>query len=117
MLARAIIRSRFPGDTGSARLRQLATVTFILAEHKRGAPPTVTSLAILVDSHRSVLDDIVTALHQRGLVSRTDAPGYHPPDVPFAYAMHNTVLDVRTDAIEAFQDAHLRETGKPLDLG
>ena len=90
---------------------------FILSEHKRGAPPTVTSLAVLVGSHRSILDDLVNTLQRRGLVSKTEAPGYQPPDVPFAYAQHNTVLDVRTDAIEAFQEAHLRDTGKPLDLG
>jgi DNA-binding IclR family transcriptional regulator len=116
MLARAIIQSRFAGDTGSARFRQLAVVTLILAEHKRGRPPTVSSLAQLVDSHRSLINALINTLHARGLVLRTPAGGYQPAGTSFDSAQHNSVLDVRTDAIEAFSEAHLRETGRPLDL-
>ena len=59
MLSRAIIRSRFPSDTGVARYKQLALVMLILAEHHRGEPPTAGSLARDVGTHRSQVDLIV----------------------------------------------------------
>jgi DNA-binding IclR family transcriptional regulator len=114
LLARAIIRSRFPGDTGAARLRQLAMV--IHSEHMRRAPPTVTSLAMLVESHRSLIDALISTLQERDLVSKTDALGYQPTGIPLAYAQRNTVIDIRTDALEAFEAAHLRETEQKLVL-
>jgi hypothetical protein len=109
LLARAIIKSRFEGDTGAARYKQLAFVTFILAEHRRGEPPTAGSLAQLVGTHRSQIDLIATLLQERGLISKTSAPGYKG-------AQHNTILDVRPDAIQAYKRAHLDQTGIPLDL-
>jgi hypothetical protein len=109
LLSRAIMRSRFPGDTGVARYKHLAVVMLILAEHKRGEPPTAGSLARSVGTHRSQVDLIVKALHERGLISKTAAPGYQG-------AQHNTVLDIRPDAVHAFAKAHLAQTGKRLDL-
>ena len=69
------MRSRFPGDTGVARYKHLALVMLILAEHKRGEPPTAGSLARSVGTHRSQVDLIVKALCERGLISKTAAPG------------------------------------------
>lgn len=109
LLARAIIKSRFEGDTGAARYKQLAFVTFILAEHKRGEPPTAGSLARLVGTHRSQIDLIATLLQERGLISKTNAPGYQG-------AQHNKILDIRPDAIEAYKKAHLDQTGALLNL-
>ena len=109
LLTRAIMRSRFPGDSGVARYKHLALVMLILAEHKRGEPPTAGSLARSVGTHRSQVDLIVKALHERGLISKTAAPGYQG-------AQHNTILDVSPDAIRAFKKAHLAQTGKRLDL-
>jgi hypothetical protein len=116
LLTQAIIQSRFPGDTGAARFRQVAVVMLILAEYRRGRPPTVTSLAQLVDSHRSLLNALVSTLCARGVISRTPAAGYQPAGTTYVYAQHNTVLDIRTDAIEALNEAHIEETGEPLDL-
>jgi DNA-binding MarR family transcriptional regulator len=109
LLSRAIMRSRFPGDTGVARYKHLALVMLILAEHKRGEPPTAGSLARSVGTHRSQVDLIVKALCERGLISKTAAPGYQG-------AQHNTILDISPDAIQAFKKAHLAQTGKRLDL-
>ena len=103
------MRSRFPGDTGVARYKHLALVMLILAEHKRGEPPTAGSLARGVGTHRSQVDLIVKALHERGLISKTAAPGYQG-------AQHNTILHVSRDAIAAFKKAHLAQTGQRLDL-
>jgi hypothetical protein len=114
LLTRAIIRSRFPGDTGAARLRQLSLVILILAEYARRKPPTITSLAEQVDAPRPNVDALCNTLIARGILSKTHAPGYQPAGL--GYAQSNHVLDVRPDAIEAFQKVHLRETKKRLDL-
>jgi predicted transcriptional regulator len=81
----------------------------ILAENKRSEPPTAGSLARSVGTHRSQVDLIVKALHERGLISKKAAPGYQG-------AQHNTILGIAPDAIRAFQKAHLAQTGKRLDL-
>ena len=109
MLSRAIIRSRFPSDTGVARYKQLALVMLILAEHHRGEPPTAGSLARDVGTHRSQVDLIVKILYERGIISKTAAPGYRG-------AQHNTILEIKPNAIEALKKAHLSQTSKRLDL-
>jgi len=50
-LTRAILASRFPEDTGSARFRQLAFVHLVISETLRGHRPTATSLAVIAGSH------------------------------------------------------------------
>jgi len=108
-LTQAILASRFPDDTGSARFRQLAFVHLVAAETMRGNRPTATSLAAIAGSHKSQMDLLLKVLGSRGVILKTHAPGLN--GVPAAKA-----LSMAADPIEALQKAHIAITGAPIIL-
>jgi len=108
-LTRAILASRFPSDTGSARFRQLAFVHLVISETMRGNRPTATRLAEIVGSHKSQLDLLAKVLVSRGVVVRTHVPGLN--GAPAAKA-----LALAPRAVDALQAAHKAATGAAIVL-
>ena len=108
-LTEAILASRFPGDTGSTRFRQLAFVHLVIAETMRGNRPTATSLAALSGSHKSQIDLLAKSLVSRGVVAKTHVPGLN--GAPAA-----KVLTVVPNPIEALQNAHVAATSAAIVL-
>ena len=108
-LTRAILGSRFPDDTGSARFRQLAFVHLVAAETMRGERPTSTTLAAISGSHKSQMDLLAKVLSSRGVIVKTHAPGLKG-------AAAAKVLAIAGDAIEALQKAHVAATGAAIAL-
>lgn len=108
-LTRAILASRFPGDTGSARFRQLAFAHLIIAETMRGNRPTATSLAATAGSHKSQMDLLAKVLVSRGVIVKTHVPGLN--GAPAA-----KVLALAPHPIQALQAAHVAATGAMIVL-
>jgi hypothetical protein len=106
-LTRTILASRFPGDTGSSRFRQLAFVHLLVSEAMRGHRPTATSLAMVAGSHKSQLDLLAKILLDRGVIVKTHAPGLK--GAPTAKA-----LGLSPNAIDALQAAHEAATGSAI---
>ena len=106
-LTRAILASRFPEDTGSARLRQLAFVHLIVSETLRGHRPTATSLAAIAGSHKSQLDLLAKVLVTRGVVVKTHVPGLN--GAPTAKA-----LALSPHPVDALQAIHFAATGSAI---
>jgi hypothetical protein len=102
-LTRAILASRFPEDTGSARLRQLAFVHLIVSETLRGHRPTATSLAVIAGSHKSQLDLLAKILVTRGVIAKVHVPGLN--GAPAAKA-----LGLSPKPVDALQAAHVAAT-------
>jgi hypothetical protein len=108
-LTRAILASRFPEDTGSARFRQLAFVHLVISGTLRGDRPTATSLAVIAGSHKSQLDLLAKILVTRGVIMKTHVPGLH--GAPAAKA-----LGLSPRSIDALQAAHVAATGAAIAL-
>jgi hypothetical protein len=108
-LTRAILGSRFPDDTGSARFRQLAFVHLVAAETLRGERPTSTMLAAISGSHKSQMDLLAKVLVSRGVIVKTHAPGLKG-------AAAAKILAIAEDAIKALQKAHVEATGAAIVL-
>lgn len=108
-LTRAILASRFPEDTGSARFRQLAFVHLVISETLRGHRPTATSLAVIAGSHKSQLDLLAKILVTRGVIMKTHVPGLN--GAPAAKA-----LGLSPRPIDALQAAHVAATGAAITL-
>ena len=108
-LTRAILASRFPGDTGSARFRQLAFMQLLVSETLRGHRPTATSLAVIAGSHKSQLDLLAKSLVARGVVVKTHVPGLNGAPAAKAFA-------VSPRAIDALQAAHVAATGTAIEV-
>jgi len=106
-LTRTILASRFPGDTGSARLRQVAFVHLVVSETLQGHRPTATSLAAIAGSHKSQLDLLAKILVTRGVIVKTHVPGLN--GAPTAKA-----LGLSPRPIEALQAAHVPATGSKI---
>lgn len=108
-LTRALLRSRFPGDTSSARLRQLAFVNFVAAEMEQGRVATATVMIKLVEAHRSQVTSLGKDLAERGVIEIKSQPK------ATAGRRHNAYY-IRPDALEALAAAHIRITGHPIDM-
>ncbi len=107
-LLKAILASRFPADTGAARLRQFAFVQ-ILAEHNaRGEGLSSTELATLTGGFRSQMDLMAKLLMGRGVVTRKHATGHKG-------AKNVKLLMITKDALKNLNDAHIAETGEPIE--
>lgn len=107
MLPRMILQSRFKGDTGAARYRQIAFVTMVDAEIALGRRPIARSLALSVDSQPTQLELLAKLMEARGIVKRIVLPGVH-------HTKSGKALVIRDDAIEAFNRAHIEHVGTPL---
>ncbi|EIM26531.1 hypothetical protein MicloDRAFT_00030800 [Microvirga lotononidis] len=107
-LLKAILASRFPTDTGAARLRQFAFVQ-ILAEHNaRGEGLSSTELANLTGGFRSQMDLMAKLLMGRGIITRKHATGHKG-------AKNVKLLMIAKDALKNLNDAHIAETGEPIE--
>ncbi len=102
-----IDRSRFPGDSGAARYRQIAFVNCLAGEAAVGRRPTIHGLAQSVGSHPSQLALLSKAMKSRGVVDRIHVPGVTKSRV-------GKVLFLRDDAIEALNESHIRTVGAAL---
>jgi hypothetical protein len=107
-LLKAILASRFPADTGAARLRQFAFVQ-ILAEHNaRGEGLSSTELATLTGGFRSQMDLMAKLLMSRGVVTRKHATGHKG-------AKNVKLLMITKDALKNLNEAHIAETGEQIE--
>ncbi|WP_158816113.1 hypothetical protein [Methylocapsa sp. S129] len=106
-LTQAILASRFPEDTGSARFRQLAFAHLVAAETMRGNRPTATTLAHISGSHKSQMDLLAKVLASRGVIAKTHAPGLK--GAPTA-----KILTIAADAVDALQNSHVAATGAEI---
>jgi DNA-binding MarR family transcriptional regulator len=107
-LLQAILASRFPGDTGALRLRQFAFVQIVADQNARGRAPTATEMAVLTGAFRSQMDLLSKQLVERGLITRKHAPGHKG-------AKSAKLLMIADNALEQFNQAHIAETGEPIE--
>ncbi|WP_349963424.1 hypothetical protein [Rhizobium sp. ZPR3] len=105
-----ILWSRFPGETGAHRFRQVALLTTIAREQERGKKPTASSIARIVDSHSSQIDLMTRLLEKRGVLDRVHTPSIRP-GVHFG-----KVLYIRSDAAENLKKVHIAETNSPVEV-
>jgi hypothetical protein len=108
-LTQAILASRFPGDTGAARFRQLAFIHLIYAETLRGHRPTGAHLARMSGSQPSQMDKLAGIFRERGVIESTHAPGQNG-------APWGKILSIRPDAVDALRRAHVAATGMDIVL-
>jgi hypothetical protein len=108
-LTKALLSSRFPGDTGAARFRQLAFVHLVATETMRGHRPTATTLAEISGSHKSQMDLLAKLLVERGVIMKTHAPG-------LSGAAAGKILSLAEDPIAGLQKAHKAATGSKIKL-
>lgn len=106
-LTQTILASRFPGDTGAARFRQLAFIHLIHAETLRGNRPTGAHLARLSGSQASQMDKLARILRERGVIESTHAPGQNG-------APWGKILSIRLDAVKGIRRAHNAATGDDI---
>lgn len=106
-LTEMVLYSRFPGDTGAARFRQIAFINMIDAELARGNRPIARSMAISVDSHPTQIEQLAKIMEARGVIKRIALPGV-------THSRAGKVLTIRDDAIEALEAAHQSEVGTSL---
>ncbi|WP_143523984.1 hypothetical protein [Rhizobium rhizosphaerae] len=103
----AITASRFPEDTGSTRMRQCAMMILIASETAAGRKPTMAGLARMTGSPTSPIIVLATSLEERGLLTRIRMAGV-------SNGKSGKVLQIRPDALQAINDAHLAQTGSPI---
>jgi hypothetical protein len=108
-LTQAILASRFPGDTGSARFRQLALVGVIYVETIRGSEPTGARIARFAGVHPTQVDRLAKELEERGVIVRTLSTKQDG-------AKWVKILSIHNDAVRRFQEAHIRATGREIQL-
>ncbi|GLS18046.1 hypothetical protein GCM10007874_10620 [Labrys miyagiensis] len=109
LLARAILRSRFPGDTGNARFQQLAFLNVVASEALQGRGATQTSIAKFVEAQRSAVGLIGQKLIARGVVQTQLTPGANGARSGKSYV-------IKADAVEALCRAQMQTTGERLDM-
>jgi DNA-binding MarR family transcriptional regulator len=107
-LLQAILASRFPTDTGAARLRQFAFVQIVAEQNAKGQAPTSTEMAGLTGAFRAQMDLLSKQLVERGLIQRKHASNHKG-------AKSAKLLMIAENALEQFNQAHLAETGEPIE--
>jgi hypothetical protein len=110
-LTRAILASRFPDDTQSARYGQLAFVHLMAAELMCGNQPTLATLAAIADGQIMDIDSMAKILTSRGVISEVVFPGAN--NGASAVAAAYLIVD---DPVEALQQAHIALTGAGIVL-
>ena len=106
-LSDIIFRSRFPGDTGSSRMRQVGLVNLIDAQLLTGQRPIARTMAQLIGCHPTQIEALSKLMESRGVIRRIRLPGVTHPKA-------GKVLTITDDAVAALDDAHQRETGISL---
>lgn len=107
VLCSMVVRSRFDGDTGAARLRQMAFISTVNAELVNGNRPIARTIALNTGSHPSQIEALAKLMEARGVVRRIALHGVN-------HSRFGKVLTIRDDAIRAFEEAHVREVGISL---
>ncbi len=107
-LLTAILNSRFPDDTGAARMRQFAFVQIVADQNAKGIAPTATEMADLTGAHRAQMDLLSKQLRERGVIDRKHAPGHKG-------AKSAKLLMIAEDALERLNAIHIEQTGEPLE--
>jgi hypothetical protein len=107
-LLQAILASRFPDDTGAARLRQAAFVQLVAKHNARGEAPSSTDLAAETGGFRSQMDLLAKQLMGRGVITRKHASGHKG-------ARSAKLLMIAENALEGLNEAHIAETGAPIE--
>jgi hypothetical protein len=106
-ITHAILASRFPDDTMSARFRQVALINIIAAETARGSTTTANVIAAITDGEAGQIRLLARLLTKRGILSMQGAAGV-------GSGTYAKILVIRPDALEAFAKVHLDETGLSL---
>lgn len=103
----ALITSRFDGDTGIRRARQISLIAQINQMVRNGEEATAAILAERLASNKSVIESLARDLHGRGALLRVAGSGRN--SLGRAYR-----LSIAPDAVNALAAAHVRETGRHL---
>ncbi|OLP59663.1 hypothetical protein BJF93_11385 [Xaviernesmea oryzae] len=103
----AIVSSRFPEDTGAARMRQAAMVVTVATEIAAGRKPTATSLAQITGNQASSLVMLSSLLEDRGILRKVQTAGV-------GVGRSAKVFEIRPDAVDAINAAHLAQTGASI---
>lgn len=103
----SIMHSRFPGETGATRMKQIAMLQAIHACVETGRKPTTSLIAKMTDNHPSQMITLAKALEARGVLSRVPMSSISPGKA-------GKLLQIQPNALQAINDAHLRETGMPI---
>jgi hypothetical protein len=109
-LTRAILASRFPDDTQSARFNQLAFMHFLTAESMRGNQPTLGTLAATADAEIAEMERLAKILSSRGVIDKIVAPDVNDG------ARAAVAYSVSDDPVDALQKAHIAQTGAGIAL-
>ncbi|MFK0167046.1 hypothetical protein [Rhizobium sp. NPDC090279] len=107
-LFQAVLSSRFPDETGSARLRQVGFLAAIATEIEAGQKPTASSIANRTDNHVSQITMLAKTMNERGVIDIRHAPSVRKGKAA-------KIFSIRSDAIKALHAAHLEATGKAID--
>jgi hypothetical protein len=106
-ITHAILASRFPQDTMSARFRQVSLINIFAAETARGNTTTANVIAAITDGEAGQIRLLARILSKRGILSMQGVAGV-------GSGTYAKILVIRQDALEAFAKVHLDETGIPL---
>ncbi|NTG30094.1 hypothetical protein G6L08_23390 [Agrobacterium rhizogenes] len=107
-LVYVILASRFPGDTGSTRLRQVGFLAAVAAEIAAGRKPTASSIANCTDNHVSQITGLAKTMKDRGVIDVRSAPSVRKGKAA-------KIFSIRPDALKAIRAAHLEVTGQVID--
>ena len=108
-IADAILASRFPDDTMSARLRQMALIDIISKETARGNTITANVIATITDGEAGQIRLLARLLTKRGILTMEGSAGV-------GSGTYAKILAIRPDALERFSKVHFEATGLPLVL-
>ncbi|NTA59816.1 hypothetical protein G6L32_14330 [Agrobacterium tumefaciens] len=106
-LLRLIAASKFPKETGSTRLRQLAFLNMVDLHHRLGEKPTARGLSKVLNAPPSQMDLLAVSLEEKGVIERVLTPN-------LTKGKRGKVLYIRDDAVQQLNDNHIRFTGISL---
>lgn len=103
----AILGSRFPGDTGAARLRQVGLVIAVASELESRGKPTASSIGRYTDNHPTQISNLARTLQDRGVIDIRHTPSPIKGRTAKIYS-------IRHDALAALHEAHREATGEAI---
>ncbi|MBO9101997.1 hypothetical protein ACQZ4Y_27470 [Rhizobium sp. L80/93] len=103
-----VLASRFPGDTGSTRLRQVGFLAAVAAEIAAGRKPTASSIANCSDNHVSQITGLAKTMKERGVIDVRSASSVRKGKAA-------KIFSIRQDALKALHAAHVEVTGQAID--
>lgn len=103
-----VLASRFPGDTGATRLRQVGFLAAVAAEVAAGRKPTASSIANCSDNHVSQITGLAKTMKERGVIDVRSASSVRKGKAA-------KIFSIRQDALKALHAAHVEVTGQAID--